>query len=314
LTPEQLRVLRDALTEFSAAEAPAPLLREFCRYYGIEFGALQPAPEYRAGTVRSGPYALMAHRWLRPGASRNLLLVHGYFDHSGLYGKLVEYGLSRNCNVLIFDLPGHGLSSGEAAAIDDFGYYGRAIADVLSAVRMPSLPLWVMAQSTGCAALVEYARGHAWPFSKVVLMAPLVRPVGWFRVRVAHAVIHRFVDSVAREFSENSSDRQFLAFVRSDPLQARRISLRWVGALKRWLACLPVQDLGVGPSLVLQGEADATVAWRYNLRIIEKLFPGSRIEPLAGAGHHLANEADEFRQRYYRLVDRYLGVDQPNSS
>ena len=39
-------------------------------------------------------------------ASGNLLLVHGYFDHSGLFCKLIEYGLSLNCKCLDFDLPG----------------------------------------------------------------------------------------------------------------------------------------------------------------------------------------------------------------
>lgn len=286
-----------------------PLLQQcFCRYYGIDFVSQFPGLSYQAGTVTSGSYSLAVHRWVRPDASCNLLLVHGYFDHTGLYGKLIEFGLSRNCNVLIFDLPGHGLSSGEPAVIDDFADYGRAIAAVLAAVQLPDLPLWAMAQSTGCAALIEYARLEPWPFAATVFLAPLVRPLGWRGMRIGHMVLGRFLDSVERKFAENSSDLDFLQFVQQDALQSRRVSLRWIGALRRWLASLPRSDLGVGPVLVVQGDADLTVDWRYNTSYIESLFPGSQLEILPGAGHQLANESAELRQSWLDRVNDYLQV------
>ena len=99
-------------------------MQEFCQYYGMDFYA-QDALQHSVGTVPSGPFQLAVHSLATSAARGNLLLLHGYFDHSGLYGKMIEYGLSRGCNVLIFDLPGHGLSTGEAAVIDDFAAYGR---------------------------------------------------------------------------------------------------------------------------------------------------------------------------------------------
>ena len=234
-------------------------------------------------------------------------MLHGYFDHTGLYGKLIEYGLSRNCNVLIFDLPGHGLSTGEGAVIDNFSDYSRAIVRVLAAIPLPELPLWVMGQSTGCAALVDYAWKNPWPFTAVVLLAPLVRPMGWLRVRVAHTLLRRFVDSVPRKFNENSSDRTFLEFVQNDPLQSDRVSLRWIGALRRWLRTLPREKLRVGPALVIQGDADGTVDWRHNMQVVELLFPDSRVVYLPGAGHQLANESGEFLGSYLEAVDDWAG-------
>ena len=306
MTPEQFAELRAALPPF-AEGAKVPLLQQsFCRYYGIDFADEFPGLAYQPGTVACGSYSLAVHRWLQPGACSNLLLVHGYFDHTGLYGKLIEYGLARNCNVLIFDLPGHGLSSGEPAVIDDFAEYGRAIAAVLAAVQLPDLPLWTMAQSTGCAALIEFARQQPWPFTATVLLAPLVRPLGWQRMRIGHMVIGRFIDSVERKFAVNSADQNFLQFVQEDALQSRRVSLRWLGALRRWLATLPRSDLGVGPALVVQGDADKTVDWRYNTRFIGSLLPGSQVEILPGAGHQLANESMVLRQSWLDRVNDYL--------
>lgn len=317
MTPEQLQSLRHQLPPFGDGAKPSPELQAFCRYYGIDFAERLPLVEHRAGSVHSGDYTLAVHHWCQPGASTNLLLLHGYFDHTGLFNKLIEWGLSRNCNVLIFDLPGHGLSSGEPAVIDDFGDYSRAIADVLGAVDLPPLPLWVMAQSTGGAALVDFAGKYAWPFAATVLLAPLVRPAGWFGVMAGQILMDRFVDSVPRKFSVNSSDKEFLAFLKQDPLQSQRISLRWVGALRRWLGDLQHRDMGVGPALIIQGDTDRTVDWRYNVGVIEKLFPGSQVEYLHGAGHQLANESEEIRRDYLGRVDHWLtqcGIPRDNSS
>ncbi len=306
LTPGQLQSLRQQLPVFGEGAKPSQELQAFCRDYGIDFATRLPHVEHLAGRVHSRDYTLAVHYWSQPGATANLLLLHGYFDHTGLFGKLIEWGLSRHCNVLIFDLPGHGLSSGEPAVIDDFGDYSRAIDDVLGAVNLPSLPLWVMAQSTGGAALIDYAGKYDWPFAAVVLLAPLVRPARWVRVQLAQAVTQHFVVSIPRGFSSNSSDLEFLAFLQCDPLQCRRIPLRWVAALRRWLRNLQQRDLGVGPALIIQGDADATVDWRYNIGVIQKLFPGSPVEYLHGAGHQLANESAAFRHDYLVRVERWL--------
>jgi lysophospholipase len=111
LTSEQLAGLRDALPPFPTAAETVQGLSDYCQFYRLDFTAGYPGCEHFAGTVASGPHRLAVHRWQLPDATATLLLVHGYYDHTGLYGKLVEYGLSRGFNVLIFDLPGHGLSS-----------------------------------------------------------------------------------------------------------------------------------------------------------------------------------------------------------
>ncbi len=281
-------------------------MREFCHFYGIDFEQRLPRVDHRVGAVTSGDFTLAVHTYRQPGASSNLLLVHGYLDHSGLFGHLIEYGLQRGSNVVIFDLPGHGLSTGAPAVIDDFKEYSRAITAVLEAVSLPALPWWAMAQSAGCSALMEYSRTALWPFRATVFLAPLIRPKSWNLLRLFHILLHRFIDSAARKFADNSSDKEFLAFLRRDPLQSKQISMCWVGALRRWLAGLEFEDLGVGPLLVIQGEADRTVAWRYNMKHIVELFPGCQIEYLTGAGHHLANETADIRRRYLKKVHAFL--------
>ena len=45
-----------------------------------------------------------------------------------------------------------------------------------------------------------------------------------------------FIDSVPRKLSRNTSDGAFLEILKRDPLQAERTPVRWVVALRRWLA------------------------------------------------------------------------------
>ena len=306
LTLDLLQRLRQQLPPFDGRVQSSSELQSFCHFYGLDFATQLPHVEHMAGQVQSGNYTLAVHHWRQPDATANLLLLHGYFDHTGVFSKLIEWGLLHRYNVLIFDLPGHGLSSGESAVIDDFSDYSCAIADVLRTVSMPPLPLWVMAQSTGCAALVDYASKYSWPFAASVLLAPLIRPVRWKRVKAACLLLNSIVDSLPRKFSPNSSDLEFQRFLSSDPLQSQRISLRWVSALQRWLSQLRYRDLGVGPALISQGEHDATVDWRYNVGVIRQLFPASEVVYLRGAGHQLANETNKIRSDYLLHVEAWL--------
>jgi len=311
LTPDQLRIVRFQLPPFGEGALPSAELEAFNAFYGIDFTARMEGLQHLAGHVPSGNRRLAVQCWRRKDAVANLLVVHGYYDHTGLFGKLLEWGLQRRCNVLVFDLPGHGLSEGEPAVIDDFADYGDAVAAVLGRVMLPDLPLWTMAQSTGAAALVEFARNcfahnYEWPFAAQVLLAPLVRPAGWRGVQFALRLLSPFTESVPRKFSRNSADEEFLAFIASDPLQCHRVPLRWVAALERWLAGLPREDLGVGPALIVQGDEDLTVDWRYNVPFMGDLFPGSPVEYIAGAGHQLANESAELRAAYLGQVEDYL--------
>ena len=109
-----------------------------------------------------------------------------------------------------------------------------------------------------------------------------MRPLGWRWGRLTHSLVRHFTHSIERQFAPNSSDPEFLPFLRLDPLQSRRLPVRWVSALRSWLDTLPTGDLGVGPALIVQGDADLTVDWRYNVRFYGDLFPGSELNCCPG--------------------------------
>ena len=317
LSTEQLSALRRQLPAFPRPAADIPGFDAYCHYYAIDFAGQDPTLTHLAGTVTSGPFILAVHLWQRPAARGNLLLVHGYTDHVGVFGHLVGWGLANNLNVLAFDLPGHGLSSGEPAAIDSFSQYSRAVHDVLAAVPLPSLPLYAIAQSTGCAALMDYAQHVAtegdWPFDRVAFLAPLVRPLRWPWARLALRLLSPFTSGLNRKVTRNTSDGAFRAVLAQDPLQPDKLSFRWMRALEAWLTQLQRKDFGVGPVLIVQGDDDGTVDGHYNVPVVQALFAGSQLELIAGAGHQLANEAPAIRQQYQASLEAWFGLLEPES-
>ena len=162
-------------------------------------------------------------------------------------------------------------------------------------------PFYGVGQSTGAAILMDhvltaFADKKKPAFRKLLLLAPLVRPVQWAQIRFGWWLIHHFKKTVPRVYRTNSSDESFLRFVKlDDPLQDDDVPMGWVGALRRWVARmhrLPPADF---PVLLVQGERDETVEWRYNLGFVRRHFRVEKEQLLPEASHQLANERADLR-------------------
>lgn len=295
----------------------APAVEEYARFYHLDFSEQLPDVRHHIGSFSSGSFDLVCQLFLLPQARGTVFVVHGYYDHVGLYAALIGHLLGQNYAVVAFDLPGHGLSTGEAATISSFSYYDRALEDCLLLCRrhVPA-PLHVVGQSTGGAAVMSYLLRQRKPaFERVVLLAPLVRPKGWRLGRIAHTLLSPFVKQLPRSFRDNSHDSDFVDFVHhKDPLQCKHLKLSWVSALKRWLKWflkLPPSDC---PLLVIQGKVDNTVDWHYDLRVIREKFPAAKIMYLEQADHHLVGESRAIQSILFQGLDLYLaGAEVPDS-
>lgn len=294
---------------------PGGVLADYVRFYRLDLEAELPGLRHYLGWVEAYGYRVVAHVF-RPEAARGtVFILHGYLDHSGLYRHLIRDCLQRGQAVFIFDLPGHGLSSGDRIDIADFDHYQEVLREIL-AVHGPALPqpFHAIGQSTGAAILMEHvlassARQETPAFRKVLLLAPLVRPVQWAKIRFGWWLIHHFRRGVPRVFRRNSSDEAFLRFVaETDPLQERLVPMGWVGALKRWVErmhALPPADY---PVLLVQGGRDETVEWRYNVGFVRSRFRVEHEHLEAEASHQLANEREDLRAPVHAALARMLDL------
>jgi len=312
--PDQLRqaLLRLDLGIYAPLRAP---LSDYCRFYGIDFERGQPELRHYCGWFDAADYRLEAHVFLPKAARGTVFILHGYLDHSGLYGHMIRHCLKAGYAVFIYDLPGHGLSTGARADIPDFQQYQAVLDEALALYgqQLPK-PFVALGQSTGCAILMDHvlsarAAGRQPAFRQMLLLAPLVRPAQWLQIRFGYWLMRLLKPSVPRVFRSNSSDPEFLRFLREDdPLQDRWVPLGWVGALKRWVGHmqrLPGCDF---PVLLVQGHRDETVDWRYNVAYVQKHFQVQRLFEVAAASHQLANERDDLRAPVHEALDLLLGA------
>ncbi|MDH0291169.1 alpha/beta hydrolase [Pseudomonas sp. GD04087] len=305
--PDLLRTLLRPLT----AEANEVGIALYQHFYGLDLHLRHPGLQSRLGTFEAGGYQIAAQYWRPLLARGTVVLLHGYYDHMGLYRHVIDWALGMGFAVLACDLPGHGLSGGAAASIGDFAEYQVVLGALLNQAQVLDLPQpWhLCGQSTGGAILLDYLlTGTPRPeLGRTILLAPLVRPRAWAWSKFSYQLLRPFVDSIPRRFSENSNDAEFLAFLRDqDPLQPKTLPTAWVGALARWIPRIEAAGHGAQSLLVVQGDADETVDWRYNLKVLEEKFEKIECLLLTGARHHLANESETLRRRYFDFLSERM--------
>lgn len=76
--------------------------------------------------------------------------------------------------------------------------------------------------------------------------------------------------------------------------------------MSRWIPRIE-KATGSGESpLIIQGEADMTVDWQYNLPVLQSKFAAPEILRSPAARHHLVNESEALRQRYFAFLRERL--------
>jgi alpha-beta hydrolase superfamily lysophospholipase len=266
------------------------------------------------GIYRYG-FEQVAQEWLfiqsfRPlQVKGHILLIHGYYDHAGVLSTVIRFLVQKGFHVLTLDLPGHGLSTGERASISEFSLYSASIREVVHRhLSSCSLPVYIAAHSTGAAAAIDYLLNdcEASPIQKAVFICPLIRCYRWNASTIGVKPLKVFTQQLRRVFRNNSSDSNFLRFVKQDPLQYDKLPLSWLEALIRWNEAIKEGTPSPVPILILQGKKDTTVDWRYNVVFLRKKFLHTDVELIENGKHHLLNEEERIREKVFSSIHRYL--------
>ncbi|WP_407314324.1 alpha/beta hydrolase [Pseudomonas sp. nanlin1] len=308
--------LRDSLAPLLAHGSLSAEAQAYRRFYGLDLPNLGKPLHSWLGRFQVAGFDIVSQVWCPPQPVATLFLVHGFYDHMGLFRHVVEWAVGLGFAVVSCDLPGHGLSSGERASIGDFGDYQQVLQGLFAEAAALGLPQpWhLMGQSTGGAIIIDHLLHDTAQSSpaqgEVVLLAPLVRPRAWGWSKLSYRLLNPFVSGIARRFSENTHDPAFMPFLMADPLQPARLPTAWVGALIRWVRHIEAAPPSTRTPLIVQGEQDLTVDWRYNLGVLRGKFPGAQVLMLPEARHHLANELPATRAQYFRFIEARLPARQ----
>lgn len=304
--------LRAELLPLSVSQAPSEEAQAYQRFYGLNALGPNGLISSRIGRFEVGGYDIVTQLWMPEQPVGTLVLMHGFYDHIGLYRHVIDWALGLGLAVIACDLPGHGLSSGARASITDFAEY-QAVLDRLfveaESLNLPQ-PWHLCGQSTGGAIVIDHLlhHGDASPVQgQTILLAPLVRPRGWALSKLSYYLLRGFVKAIDRRFSENSNAPTFLPFLLADPLQPRRLPTVWVGALAKWIERIERAPRSRRSPLIVQGESDMTVDWRHNLPVLKDKFAEPQIFMLHEARHHLVNESPELRARFFEFLTQRMG-------
>ena len=254
-----------------------------------------------------------------------VFLLHGYLEHSGIYQPIIRELLDQGFSVLTYDLPGHGLSNGSPASIQNFDHYQQVLEAVYRYVKHTAqLPTpWLgIGQSTGGAIwlhhLLDFAERRENPYvERVLLLSPLIRPAksAWWHNSVGLGIIRRIKREVPRHFRRNNHNPEFLRFVRlKDPLQPRMMGMDWILAMSKWMQQMEARPACRIPVWLAQGAQDQTVDWRYNIEFIRRKFRLQTLLMLEEGSHQLINERADIRAALTGLIPAFLHAQNSNKS
>jgi alpha-beta hydrolase superfamily lysophospholipase len=282
----------------------------YLNHYGLDLPPELASTSHYLGCLDSRGFKLATHYWLPENPRGTYFIVHGYLEHIGLYGQLIRHLLSLDYAVVAFDLPGHGLSSGETVTIESFDHYVDVFSDLLHRCHTHFPKPWkAVGQSTGGAILLKYILAakpehYQNDLTSITVLAPLIHPRGWKKSQRTYQLLHRFLKKTKREFIANTANEEFNYFLANDdPLQVAYIPMEWIGSMKRWIeefAALPLSDY---PLRVIQGNCDMTVDWQHNTDELSKKFRHLKLEIVAGAQHQLVNEEKQLRDKVFDEIN-----------
>ncbi len=124
---------------------------------------------------------LYYQRWLPDGDPRAALaVVHGFGEHSGRYGNLVNQLVPAGYALYAFDLRGHGRSPGQRGYIERWDDYREDVRLFLTLVHKhhPDRPLFLLGHSMGGLIVLEYVLHYPEGLAGVIASGPTLAQVG----------------------------------------------------------------------------------------------------------------------------------------
>jgi len=173
-----------------------------------------------------GGLELYYQRWLPEGEPKAVLpIVHGFGEHSGRYGNVVDWFVPKGYAVYGFDLRGHGRSPGPRGYINEWGEFRGDVGAFLALVREqePGRPLFLLGHSMGGLIVLEYALHHPEGLAGVIASGPLLAQAGIspFLVmmgRVLSRIMPRFSLNTGLDATAISRDPAVVEAYVNDPL------------------------------------------------------------------------------------------------
>ncbi len=251
-------------------------------------------------------YSIMTHRWTK-GSSRLMVMAHGYIDNCGYVKPLQRFFLNSGFDILCIELPGHGLSSGDRADVDDFITYKDIYKHVFQRLPQGYDENYFYGHSTGAVGMLDLLLAHEpHPFEKIILAAPLVRSHLWslskFGMKYFGFLIKRLP---TRRLSLH--DREYKELLQIDPTLIKSTPKSWFPKLVNWNKGLVEKDNRSSEDVItIFAGKDSVIDQKYNEKFYRKTFSNLKVFNIPNSDHAFHYESETNKKIFYSILNSIL--------
>ena len=275
------------------------------------------APTFTGTLTTSDGLQLQTRAWVPEGAKGTVLVHHGFAEHGGRYGHLVDALLPAGFAVATFDARGHGRSGGTRVYVERFDSYLEDFAlAVDDAARKLPAPLFLFGHSMGGLVVAKFLQQQGLHGAKgAILSNPgLVNKVkipGWKSgLAVAASKFApklRVPSGLPPE--DISRDPAEVRAYDADPLNVKVATARWytefLAAQAQTLA--RPETLRDVPLLAVIGDGDRIIDAQQTLSFLQRVEGRTlTVKTYPGFYHELINEPPADRARVLADIVTWL--------
>lgn len=246
---------------------------------------------------------LFFRRWFVAGAKGLVAIVHGFAEHSGRYGHVVDFLCEAGWSVATFDCRGHGQSGGRRAHIDHYQEYlddTNSFLDEVKRAGYAGVPI-LLGHSQGGLIGASFVRMLPGAVSGLVLSSPFLGLA--MKVPAAKVAVGKLVSKIFPTLSLKtgldpawlSHDQDVVEKYAADPLVSNIATARWFTEIQQAQAAALQQAGGISCPLLMLLAGDDRVA---SAPASRNLFEG------AGSADKILHEYPDYYHEVLNEVGR----------
>lgn len=270
------------------------------------------AYKHATGSITSSHdgFELFMQKWIPAQVRRVFVVQHGFGEHSGRYGNLLEALDGTGAAFYAIDSRGHGNTGGKRGHVDQFQNYVDDLADLIQLARKENMndEVYLLGHSLGGVIALQYATQgtNQTNLSALILSSPglvIQMDFGKQIKKGLAATLSRIMPAVTLDANLDlkflSHDQAVIDAYKADPLVHGKISFQMGSNLFHVGSALfkKSEQLTI-PVYIFHGAADQIVSAEGSKRLFE--CAGSKDKTLKiydGLFHETMNEAEADKRK-----------------